>query len=162
MLTIEGRGKTGYCFCVIPRGRIQNTAFTLVELLVVITMIGILAVLLLAAIAQVKGRALRFQCANNVRQLALALQGFVTDNHFYPLFIFEHPGSWEAALQHSELSTTTNRVSSGKYLSEGVWKCPGVFKPNSFPTNRFYISYGYNAYGMSVQTDTNSLGVGGH
>jgi prepilin-type processing-associated H-X9-DG protein/prepilin-type N-terminal cleavage/methylation domain-containing protein len=162
MLAVEERGETGYCFCVIPRGRIQNTAFTLVELVVVITIIGILAALFLAAIAQVKGKALRIQCANNVRQLGLALQEFVTDSHGYPLFISEHPGSWVAALQHSELSTTTNRVSSGKYLSQGVWKCPSVFRPNSFPTNRFFMSYGYNAYGMSAQTDTNSLGVGGH
>jgi prepilin-type processing-associated H-X9-DG protein/prepilin-type N-terminal cleavage/methylation domain-containing protein len=147
---------------VIPRRKNQNSAFTLVELLAVIAIIGILATLLLAAIAQVKGKALRIQCVNNVRQLGLALQGFVTDNHAYPLFISEHPGSWVAALQHSELSTTTNRVSSGKYLSEGLWKCPSVFRPNSSPTNRFFISYGYNGYGMSAQTDANSLGIGGH
>jgi len=147
---------------VTHRCKNQNPAFTLVEFLVVIAVIGILAALLLAAVAQAKERALRIQCANNVLKLGLALQGFVTDNDFYPLFISEHPGSWEAALQHSELSTATNRVSSGRYLSESVWKCPSVFRPNSFPTNRFYTSYGYNAYGTSAQTDTNSLGVGGH
>jgi prepilin-type processing-associated H-X9-DG protein/prepilin-type N-terminal cleavage/methylation domain-containing protein len=140
----------------------QNSAFTLVELLTVIAIIGILAAFLLMAGAQAKGKALRIQCANNVRQLGLALQGFVTDNHVYPLFISEHPGSWVAILQHSELSTTTNRVSSAKYLSQGVWQCPAIFKPHSFPTNSFYVSYGYNAYGMSAQTDTNALGIGGH
>jgi prepilin-type processing-associated H-X9-DG protein/prepilin-type N-terminal cleavage/methylation domain-containing protein len=154
-----------------PQCRNQHSAFTLVELLLVIAIIGILAALLLATVAQARGKALQIQCANNVRQLGLALRGFVTDNHVYPLFINigsrngnypEHNASWEAALQHSELSTATNRASSGRYLSQGVWKCPAAFKPHSFPTNRFYISYGYNAYGMSAQTDTNSLGVGGH
>ena len=152
---------------MIPRHRNQNPAFTLVELLVVIAIVGILAALLLAAVAQAKGRAQRIQCVNNVRQLGLALQGFVTDNQIYPLCVNvsslypEHHGTWTAALQHSQLSTTTNRIPSGKYLSQGVWKCPAVFKPHSFPTNRFFISYGYNAYGMSLRTDINSLGLGG-
>jgi prepilin-type processing-associated H-X9-DG protein len=143
----------------------------LIELLLIIPIVGILAALLLAAVAQAKDRAQRIQCANNVWQLGLALQGFMTDNQVYPLFINigsrngnypEHNASWEAALQHSELSTSTNRVSSGRYLSQGVWKCPAVFKPHSFPTNRFYSCYGYNAYGMSAQTDASALGVGGH
>ena len=137
-------------------------AFTLVELLVAVAVIGILAALLLAAAAQAKAKALQIQCANNVRQLGLALQGFVTDHNVYPLFISEHPGSWVADLQHSELSTATNRVSSGKYLSEGVWKCPAAFRPYSFPQGTGYVSYGYNTYGMSAQTDSNLLGIGGH
>src|SRR5438477_10395791 len=66
--------------------RIANRgAFTLMELLVVIAIIGILAALLLAAISGAKGRALRIQCANNIRQLGSALQGFVQDHRVYPL-----------------------------------------------------------------------------
>jgi prepilin-type processing-associated H-X9-DG protein/prepilin-type N-terminal cleavage/methylation domain-containing protein len=169
-LFVETKCKIGYCWGVATH-RQKNSAFTLVELLTVIAIIGILAAFLLAAVAQAKGRALRIQCANNVRQLGLALQGFATDNHVYPLFLNigsrngnypEHNASWVAALQHSELSTTTNRISSGVYLSQGVWKCPAVFKPHSFPQGRGYLSYGYNAYGMSAQTDTNALGIGGH
>jgi prepilin-type N-terminal cleavage/methylation domain-containing protein len=61
------------------------TAFTLIELLVVIAIIGILAALLLSAVSLAKGRALRIQCANNVRQLGIALEQFIGDNHVYPL-----------------------------------------------------------------------------
>jgi prepilin-type processing-associated H-X9-DG protein len=62
---------------LVKRDRI---ALTLVELLVVITIIGILAALLLPGLSKSKGSALQTQCISQNRQIALAFQMYAHDN----------------------------------------------------------------------------------
>jgi prepilin-type N-terminal cleavage/methylation domain-containing protein len=102
-------------------------AFTLVELLVVITIIGILISLLLPAVQSAREAARRTQCSNNLRQVALALHNYHQTHATLPFAtpfdnqapIAKPGGTWVAMiLPQLEQQALYNQFDFGKPMAD--------------------------------------------
>lgn len=107
----------------------RKNGFTLIELLVVIAIIGVIAAFLVPALGAARENARRAMCANNLRQIGIAMHMYLDEHDsVFPLH-----------------DTWVNDVA--QYLdNNNVWNCSDY--KNSQPLNPEYASYGYNVDGL--------------
>lgn len=134
-------------------GHRSSRAFTLVELLVVITIIALLAAMLLPAMAKAKEKSRATQCISNLRQWGLAFRMYADDNDdclprrgqgVQRLFQIERPDDWFNALPpylglepFQQLVVTSNRPAA---KTQSVFICPTANDPGE----TYFLPYGMN------------------
>jgi prepilin-type N-terminal cleavage/methylation domain-containing protein/prepilin-type processing-associated H-X9-DG protein len=150
-----------------PKNRAPHTAFTLVELLVVVAILGVLAALLLSSLSAAKTRTNATVCRNNLRQQGLLMAGFVGENGEYPLggnpgnFQGQFPAHrtfWRSAIFQGPRGTAEELVGGE---NGGLWDCPSIRRPPDFPEQQPFSDYGYNISGIGQIPLTESVGLGG-
>lgn len=115
------------------------TAFTLIELLVVVAIIGILASLLLPALARARERARAVICLNNTKQLGLATHTYADDHGDHLPYNLGMAGSslrtslnwvnnvmtWDLSPDNTN-STTLSSAGLGPYVNgnTAIYRCP--------------------------------------
>lgn len=103
----------------------RNRAFTLVELLIVIAIIGVLLGLLMPAVTNARESARKAACANNLRQLGGGLIAYATDNdRRLPYFTDSPPPPDSGTDQLWELSWKTRDALAKVIPTKETFYCP--------------------------------------
>jgi prepilin-type N-terminal cleavage/methylation domain-containing protein/prepilin-type processing-associated H-X9-DG protein len=123
----------------------RRKGFTLIELLVVIAIIAILAAMLFPVFARARESARKIQCLSNVKNIAIAIQIYLSDYDRFPpgahdaaylAYMDNHPGGGASGYTCSPRTFYADPylrwpVILDEYVrNREVWKCPSATHPS--------------------------------
>jgi prepilin-type N-terminal cleavage/methylation domain-containing protein len=125
----------------------RRLGVTLIELIIVLTIIAMLVTLLLPAVHMVRRASRITACANNQRQFAIGMQGYIEIHRFIPGPPVEsHPSGWaiellpfvEEILVHNSFDTAQVLVSPRNLAAAAhrpnIFICPETeYRPSTTP-----------------------------
>ena len=126
-----------------------RTAFSLIELLVVISIIAVLASMLMAGVKLARSAALSTKCCANLRQLAAGSEGYSADQEgMLPPAMIDYssgPDIFWFGLLGPYVEAATNDSGSFTVLKQSsiVWGCPAYKKD---PAVLYTCGYGMNMW----------------
>lgn len=126
-------------------GRQAKRAFTLIELLIVIAIIGILASMLLPALKSARDNAKGLACLNNLKQLGNANLMYVNDCDDALPFSRTDRKLWDYQLM-PYLNYTQDVAQASANGNFSVFHCPTVTASGYGVSKYMWKDYGYNYY----------------
>jgi prepilin-type N-terminal cleavage/methylation domain-containing protein len=136
--------------------RVRRAAFTLVELLVVITIIGILIALLLPAVQAAREAARRMTCTNQIKQIGLSLHNYAQANRVFPPCAVCRP---QGAAANNDFNPTFDAAQTGGTPAgagyHGTSWMLRILPYMEMDTVFKQWDFGTNVYGNSLATHTN-------
>jgi prepilin-type N-terminal cleavage/methylation domain-containing protein len=134
----------------MARNSHRAQGFTLIELLVVIAIIAILAAVLLPVLSQAKERAIRIQCVNNLRQVAIGMTIYSGDNNDYVVPARLNTlgaGFVQLALNVSDSKGMTTIGLTVATNNPTIWSCPNRPSLPNFNATYGEWNIGYQYFG---------------
>ena len=127
----------------MPRTRafspIRSSAFTLVELLVVIAIIAVIAAILFPVFSQARAKARQTTCTSNLRQFSLALFAYTEDSDECLPFL--------AYNERSHLGDDWQTAAKSYVKTSDIWQCPDA---SEYATSGVYC----RSFGLPYMLET--------